>query len=529
MISGAKNSFNKSFVKVSNFDKAFLPLIFCCVFYIIKAINFPVHDFANYYFGGKFLANDIFTSDIYFPYEFNKAIYNLGYPEIFASYAPNTPFLAVLFLPISYMPIEIAKVAFNFISTILFIISIYKLFCFYKIDFKCVILIPILFFIPIKNNLLFGQVYFLLFFLLVEFWLAYEKNKKLNSAIFLSLAILLKVFPILFIFIFLFKKQYQLLFYTIGICFLFFGISCFFTGIDIWIFFIQSVLPKASSGEIATAFVNNYQSVFMFFKELLVFDAIENPSSFFNNPILFSGLIAGFKIALIAIGFYVCKNVTQPIIIFSYCILFSILISPYGSTYTFILLIFVFLALLKTEISCFKKVVYLVLIFLINNLPTSIFINYSFPFSYLRLLFLITFFILFISFFYQYINWKIISILFLLTIVTAALFKKNEIPTTDYLLNKNAPILIFDYKIENNSLTYFYWNIKGENEQIFPFKFKTIYYLKIKDNQVFYKNKQVTFDNSNKLKAVLINNKTIIYLSDLDRGIGFYTIRSMKI
>ena len=518
MIKNLKYSFNNNFVKVLNFDKAFLPLIFCCVYYIIKAIDFPIHDFSNYYFGGKFLANDNFNTSIYFPYEFNKSISELGYKGIFASFAPNTPFLAFCFLPISFLSIATAKIVFNCISTILFFISIYRLFSFYKIDFKYVLLIPILFFIPIKNNLLFGQVYFLLFYFLTEFWLAYEKNQLKKVALFLSLAILLKIFPLIFVFIFLFKKQFKILFYIFTTCILFLGISIIFTGFNVWIFYLQNVLSKALNGEIANAFVDNYQSIFMFLKRLLVFDSIENPSSFFNNPILFSGLILGFKIAIITIGFYISKKITNQLFVFSYWILASILISPYGSTYTFVLIILPFLCLIKSEILSLKKNIFIILLFLINN----------FPVSYFRLLILILFFGLFISFYFDAINWKAISIFTIIPIVFVLIYKKNEDSNSSCLLSKNVPILIYDYKIEKNKLIYFYWNENGENSKSISLQTKIIQNLKIKNNQVFYNQKQLTFDKSNKLKPFLIDGKTLVFLSDLDRGIGFYIIRKIK-
>ena len=74
----------------------FLPLLLLCGFYICRAVAFPIHDFANYYFGGYFLREHTFTANAYFPYLFNKEIVTLGYSPLFAGFAPNTPFLAML-------------------------------------------------------------------------------------------------------------------------------------------------------------------------------------------------------------------------------------------------------------------------------------------------------------------------------------------------------------------------------------------------------------------------------------------------
>lgn len=507
---------------------AFLPLLLLCAFYIYKAIAFPIHDFANYYFGSYFLRQHTFTLNTYFPYLFNKEIVALGNPPLFAGFAPNTPFLAMLLYPFTFISLASAKLTFNIISTILFVFSIYRLAQFYKIKWVYLVFIPLVFFVPIKNELLFGQVYLLLFFLLTEFWLANEKNQQFKAALFLCFAIFLKVFPVLLVLIYLCKKQFKPLFYILGISVLFFGISLLFIDFDLWKFYINDVLFKASNGEIATAYVDNYQSVFMFFKRLLVFDANENPTAFVNYPDLFYAVIIGFKIMLITIGYFISKADKNQLATFSFWILASILISPYGSTYTFILLLFPFFALLKSEISKVKKVVFCGLLLLVNNFPLSFFIENSFPISYLRLLFLVLLFGLFLFELRQKINWKIVAIFTFVPMALLLIFKKNETINSTALLVK-SPILIYDYKIENNQLTYFYWNENGENEASIPFKSLSSRALDLKENQIVTKNRILTSDTSHKYKAMLVDNKTVIYLSDYDRGIGFYTLRKIEL
>ncbi|MCF6131630.1 glycosyltransferase family 87 protein [Flavobacterium wongokense] len=506
----------------------FLPLLLLCGFYGYQAIDFPIHDFTNYYFGGKLLSEGTFNTQVYFPYQFNKAISGLGYQNIFANYAPNTPFLALFFLPFSLLSIVVSKLVFNCISIGLFATSIYRLFSFYRINPKLALLIPILFLVPIKNNLLFGQVYFLLFFLLAEGWLAYEKENCKAMAFFWSLAILLKVFPLLLLVFLLFKKQGKALLYIFGFCFSLLGISIFFTGIDCWKFYLAEVLPKASDGEIATAFEPNYQSVFMFLKQLLVFDLIENPKAFFNYPVLFSALMLAFKIGILTLGFFVSKWRYNVFFAFSFWVLAMILLSPYGSTYTFILLLFPFLVLMKSDISNIKKLTFCALLFLISNVPLSLFISNDFPFSYLRLFLLLLFFVLFVMELEQKINWKLIVAATLLPMILVLIFKKEE-KVTSHIMLPDAPILIYNYKIANDNLVAECKDGNRRNGEVMPFDCNEVKLLSLKNNQVFYKNRQLTFDNSNKLKPMLIDHKAILYLSDYGRGIGFYTIRIIRL
>jgi len=106
--------------------------------------------------------------------------------------------------------------------------------------------------------------------------------------------------------------------------------------------------------------------------------------------------------------------------------------------------------------------------------------------------------------------------------------KKNT-QISSYFLDKKSPLLIYDYKIANNRLTYFYWDQKGKNAKSIPFETQNSYSIELRGNQVFYKKEQLTFDKSNKLKPIIVNGKTIIYLSDYDRGIGFYTLRKINL
>jgi hypothetical protein len=110
-------------------------------------------------------------------------------------------------------------------------------------------------------------------------------------------------------------------------------------------------------------------------------------------------------------------------------------------------------------------------------------------------------------------------------------FKKDKVIKSTIVL-KDGPILIYDYSMKNDTL---FADCKEKNifrvseQAVMPFKFKTDKLLNLKNNQVFYNNQQLTFDKSTKLKPMLIDNEAILYLSDYDRGIGFYTLRVIKL
>lgn len=497
-----------------------LPLLLLCGYFVFRATQFPAHDFANYYFSGKFLADGHFNSTVYFPYEFNKAIFDSGYSGIFVSYAPNTPFLAAFFLIFSIFSLAVAKFIFNSISVVLLVFSVYRLFRFYKIDLKYFLLIPLVFLVPIKNNLLFGQVYFLIFFLLAEGWLAYEKREWRWVGLFWSLAITLKVFPVLLIALLVFRKQWKAILYLAGFSLLFLGISILFTGIDIWVFYLKEVLPKASNGEIATGFVDNYQSVFMFLKRWFVLDNSENPHPFFHADHWFFAFVFAFKMVLLTVGYFVSKK--SSLLVLGYWVLAMILLSPYGSTYVFILMLFGFLALLTIDIPMATKILLIGILFLINNLPLSLFIHNEFPLSYLRLFLLLLFAVFFIGFMSKKSVWMKTVFMGSIAFITMPFFDSPSFRKANGMLPAESPILIYDYEIKNNQLTCFYWNENGKNEIVMPIIAQSQEIIKTNDARL-------SFEKSNKRKPIIVNNNTLIYLSDYGRGIGFFTLRKIKI
>lgn len=504
-----------------------LPLILLCVFYTYKAYFFAIHDFANYYFGAYFFKEGLFSTDIYFPYYFNKNIAELGYQNIFVSYAPNTPFLSILFYPFTLLPLVISKLIFNILSSGLFLFSIIRLTNYFKLKKEYLLLLPILFFIPLKNNILFGQVYFLLFFLLSEGFLAYKNNRYKTMALFWSLAVFLKVFPIILVIFLIFKNKFKALKHLTFGCIILLLFSISLNGFDTWYFYFTKVLSIANDGEVAGAFVDNYQSLFMFLKRLLIYDKVYNSIITVHQPILFKAILIFVKLILVGIGIYFTKNSKNNLFVFSFWFLISVFISPYGSTYTFIIFILLYFSIIK-YFKYKQRNIALILLFLIAN--SNFFKVHAFPLNYIRLFLLLTLISIIIWNIREKINFKIIGIIALLITVIFC-FNTSYKENTTYLLTNKLPILTYDYSIKNDTLNYHYWNENGSNTQ--KTKFKSINTtkndLEIKNNQVFYNNEQLTFDNANKMKPILINKNQIVFLSDATRGIGFYNLVQIKL
>jgi hypothetical protein len=99
---------------------------------------------------------------------------------------------------------------------------------------------------------------------------------------------------------------------------------------------------------------------------------------------------------------------------------------------------------------------------------------------------------------------------------------------SNYLLSQDLPF-VYEYAIKENKLVYYYWDDKGSHETSTDYAVHdySTNNVRIKNNQVYYKDKQLTSTPDRKKQVMLVNGKDIIYLSDRNRGFGFYTLRTI--
>ena len=101
----------------------------------------------------------------------------------------------------------------------------------------------------------------------------------------------------------------------------------------------------------------------------------------------------------------------------------------------------------------------------------------------------------------------------------------NQQVETMALSDPNIPF-VMNYEVENGVLIYNYWSDKGLMKQQTDIRvFQTnVDDVKISGNNIYIKGELKKLPKSTKKQAVIINNNTLIYLSDLGRGYGFYRL-----
>ena len=490
-------------------------------------------DYLNYYYGSTFLFQGISTESIYDPASFNKYIATEGIEHAFSNYTPVPPFSLLFYYPFTLIEFSLSKLIFNILSLCIFIFSLYRL-CI-ELAVKPWIICTVLFVLiyPIYNNLVQGQSYLLIIALLIEGYLFSLRGKVWFSALFFAIPITLKLFPAILMLWLFFAGRKKEFFLTI----IFTGVLSFsvipFMGIDSWLKYHISILPRLISGEINDPFSVTYQSYAVLLKKVFVYDKMLNPF-----PVVHAlWLMYVFTTIISAVCIHACiqflqNNNRQLFLCFGMVFLCGLTVSGYGTNYSLVLLLFIAIACLSSDVySGFYKVCLLILICITAFFQSVWFSNFPVELQFGRLYSILIIFFLLIK--GQRIVWfsKTFFFLLLLLLIPIVLKYVQKKDHTDYYLTHEPSLFITSYDIVPEGIHLSYIGKEGSGTVVYKTKdhISISDQLYIKNNQVYEGTKQITFGKDLKKQPAYLNTREIIYLSDYGRGPGLTTLRKLKL
>jgi len=510
---------------ISNSIFHWLPLVLLLIISLIQSFNFSIHDFANYYYGAKALKDGLFNQSIYNALVFNELILNIYDHRIFAAYYPNPPTLSWLYMPFTFLDWKGAKIVVNILSILLFVLSLIKLQKHWKNPSYFLLLILFIFYPAIKNNILFGQTYLLLFALLLLGFILISQYKNSSGALLWILAILLKSSPIILLGYLFFTKNSKVFFSAVVILITTVVLSTFFIKSTVWQYYFYDVFLHASKGNIYNGFAIGAKSFEMLFKNLFVKDVLLNPSPLFESQLAFDFCKYGLK--FMALGSTIFVSIHKAIEKdkkFGLWILTLLLLSPTLSSYAMILLI-IPLTIFFNDSSKLSLLVMIGLLILINYYPGYWFYDKSLFLSFGKAYALLSFF-----FFYLYLvmkkywsrrtNFQILGSIsvfsFCFFVYQFNFSQSKRITKASYALDKEEHILLKDFYLEDQTLYTTYWTLNGDlqTQHTLPFKVRNS-----KPGTVRQR------DNHPIKKSILVNDSLLYYMTDENRSTGFYTLK----
>jgi hypothetical protein len=337
-------------------------------------------------------------------------------------------------------------------------------------------------------------------------------------------------------------------------------VSLLLNGVAVWKYYLWQVLPKLNSGELNDSFTYIFQSAHMLLKRIFLYDALLNPHPAFYSPYLFVLTMAVYKALLIMGGVLVTwRRKKEDFLSFAVWMVVSMLISPNGSSYSLVLLVIPFMALAGeghrgsrtgAQVSGASLVrraggsawafLSIVILFAACTISVQRFGAYPVWAQFPRLYLLIIFFALLVrtglrSDMATTGMRKTAAVLTLtLSIVFYILDISKWLPAQDnssYLLTKEEHLFIYDYTVRERRLVYYSWDGSGQHETVTDYRVDTVADggVAIRDNQIWYRGKKMTATPDRKEKPLLLNGTYIVYLSDLHRGVGFTTLRKIRL
>lgn len=515
-----------------------IPTIVMGFYFSLLSLNQPLHDFANNYFPALLAVENISPETVLFDiFEFNQYAWSKGYESVIADFYLNSPFTSTLFYPFAWIKnAYYSKLLFNLISVLFFTMSLQLFSKKYLSNNNRFLLltIPFLFFIPIRNNIEFGQVYILLISLILLGYYYIDSNKKIAGELFLSLSILIKVFPLIYCIPLLISKKWKSIM-TIFICTLILvSISIPISGSSFWSSYLFEVMPNAINNESTVNFQSNSQSFTVFLKTLFVHDSYYNPEALFNSPTLYrllSWLFSAFFISIaITTSFQYRK---QQFRLLSIWIVVLFLIQSRTATYAQILWLIPAFEIFRGQFSKISKITAFLLLLLICNSPFHWMSELPLFFKFTRMWLSIAFGLMLLIQFKVRLDHTLLKVFLLIFIpfLILLLTKKQNIEESDYVLSKKEYFLIHNFYAKDNHLVYEAIGKNGNeivHSNIPIEKFDTSA-CKIEEGQIMYGNQKLTDSYSIKKKPILVNDNLIYYLSDHHSRRGAYTLRQIAI
>lgn len=500
-----------------------LALLFLMIFLLFRAEHHSLHDFSNYYFSAKYMGSDV---DVYDPYAFNLAI-SREVENVFASYSPHSPLTSLLFYPFLALSAFNAKFLFNLLSILFFLTSLTRLMKTYNIDYRAMLLVGLIFFIPIKNNLLFGQAYLILFSLLVETWMAVEKNKQITAALLLAIAIALKLSPALFLIPLLFTRKWKaFLFSTLSVIVLI-SISLLVDGIAPWMIFIEEVLPRTLEGFVSVTLSPYFQSADSLFKEFFLFDAAYNPNPLFPSVFALTSFILLFNLIVLCTGLFVsAKNKGLKVLAtWSFAL---VLLSPVGSSYSLILVLPFMLYVLNWD-DLPVRIIRIFLLLAMAYIAPGIVIESDMIPDYLRLFIMLALYLGLLPKLKKP-EFVISGILILSFVVFAGFKSRKNLLEGKHFIDPNKAVVIGDLSFTDTSITAIGFGPQGKYTQTKNFRkpFTSVEELSLERFHNYLRFKRIHSEYGNVRKVYLVNGFKVYFLCDAKHAYQFSQLRLLK-
>lgn len=369
---------------------------------------------------------------------------------------------------------------------------------------------------PLYNNLVQGQAYLIITALLLEIFMANKQKRDLLTGFYIAIVFLLKLFPVLILGYFIIRKQYKAVIWSGVMILILLGITCVIVDPNIVFNYYANIVPRLLQNQVIDPFYYGHQSLDIFLKNMFYYDALANPDPVLNFPTLYVLIKSCCVGSLLYLGYSLTKA-GDSFKMYSLVVCLIILLSPYLPSYFFIMLLPFTLSIFWFK----NRILLFIMVSILCNIPLYLVEDLPLPIKYFRIILLVLTFLFVLYKLHLQINYKVYA--FVVAIALVVGFIGFDSTPTSYFIMANEKGIYYDLKISKNSLVV--ERCLGSKD----FSDTLKYAEKIITAKEMDSHPLLTERQGNVKKIFLINDNTLIYLSDIHQGVGMYKVHAQKI
>ena len=300
-------------------------------------------DFPNYYLVARLLREGYSLDRIYDWIWLQRIKDHWGLSQSLVGFAGLTPFSALPIVPLTVFTAITAKRIWIVANLAFLAISVEYLHRSTALSRRRIWILSLLAIVPLRTGFLYGQMHILVLMLLVVAFYFHQRNSELTCGVCIALAGALKMYPLLFILYFLWKRQLRAALATVAAAGIIVVTSGLLMGHDLLHLYATQILPRSLQGEVIDPYSTTAASIASLLHRSFLFEPALNPSPLLNSPNVYAIVYPIFQLTIL-LPLLALLNPSAPDTrreqlewsAFLFCLL---VLSPVPSSYHFVVMI----------------------------------------------------------------------------------------------------------------------------------------------------------------------------------------------
>jgi len=302
-----------------------------------------ISDFPDFHLAASIYHRGIPLDRVYEWLWFQRQKDYLGGIEQLVEFIPNPPMCVLPVLPLSALAPLAAKRVWLVMNIGFLLLALELLRRVTKLNWRRLGLVSLLCVVPLRDNFALGQYYALILLLICAAYYLSCSGRRLTSGLLLSVAASLKLFPGLFLILFVWKRDWRSAAGMILGTTVLTLISIAMFGLEVHRVLLIEVLPRALRGDLVGPYYLGWNSFTALWHYLFLFEPELNPAPLLASPVVYA-LTQAMTVTALLFAFLLSTRddgvKSKKAFEWSVLVLLSLLLSSMPGSYHYCLLVF---------------------------------------------------------------------------------------------------------------------------------------------------------------------------------------------